>query len=196
MSKIGKFLNMNKYERKLSICRNLYYIIHQKQFCQIGHKSYILKPIFLSGTKYISIGDQSGIWHHARIEVLDEWNGVPYEPKLEIGNHVMIGQDFHVACADSIKIEDNVLISAGVFITDLDHMTADKTKPVLEQGICTKPVQIGEGTFIGKDCMILSGVTIGKHCVIGANAVVTKDIPDYATAVGSPARVIKTAQER
>ncbi len=45
----------------------------------------------------------------------------------------MIGQDFHVAFADSIKIEDNVLISAGVFITDLDHVTADKTKPVLEQ---------------------------------------------------------------
>lgn len=44
--------------------------------------------------------------------------------------------------------------------------------------------------------MILSGVKIGKHCVIGANTVVTKDIPDYATAVGSPARVIKTAQER
>ena len=144
MSKIDKFLNMNKYERKLSICRNLYYIIHQKKFCQIGHKSYILKPIFLSGTKYISIGDQSGIWHHARIEVLDKWNGISYDPKLEIGNHVMIGQDFHVACADSIKIEDNVLISAGVFITDLDHVTADKTKPVLEQGICTKPVQIGE----------------------------------------------------
>lgn len=196
MSKISKFLNMNKYERKLSICRNLFYIIHRKQFCRIGHKSYILKPIFLSGTRYISIGDQSGIWHHARIEVLDEWNGVPYEPKLEIGNRVMIGQDFHVACADSIKIEDNVLISAGVFITDLNHMTADKTKSVLEQGICTKPVQIGEGTFIGKDCMILSGVTIGKHCVIGANTVVTKDIPDYATAVGSPARVIKTAQEQ
>ena len=108
MSKISKFLNMNKYERKLSICRNLFYIIHRKQFCRIGHKSYILNPIFLSGTKYISIGDQSGIWHHARIEVLDEWNGIPYEPKLEIGNHVMIGQDFHVACADSIKIEDNV----------------------------------------------------------------------------------------
>ena len=192
----NKFYFMNKYERKLSICRNLYYIIHQKKFCQIGHKSYILKPIFLSGTKYISIGDQSGIWHHARIEVLDKWNGISYDPKLEIGNHVMIGQDFHVACADSIKIEDNVLISAGVFITDLDHVTADKTKPVLEQGICTKPVQIGEGTFIGKDCMILSGVKIGKHCVIGANTVVTKDIPDYATAVGSPARVIKTAQER
>ena len=34
-------------------------------------------------------------------------------------------------------------------------------------------------------------VKIGKHCVIGANSVVTKDVPDYCVAVGSPARVIK-----
>jgi carbonic anhydrase/acetyltransferase-like protein (isoleucine patch superfamily) len=34
-------------------------------------------------------------------------------------------------------------------------------------------------------------VYIGKHCVIGANSVVTKDVPDYCVAVGSPARVIK-----
>lgn len=34
-------------------------------------------------------------------------------------------------------------------------------------------------------------VKIGKHCVIGANSVVTKDVPDYCVAVGSPTRVIK-----
>lgn len=35
MSKIDKFLNMNKYERKLSICRNLYYIIQKKNFVRL-----------------------------------------------------------------------------------------------------------------------------------------------------------------
>lgn len=185
---------MNKYEKKLSICRNLYSYIYKRKFCAIGRKSYILNPIFLSGLKYASMGYGTGIWNHARIEVIDEWNGELFSPKLIVGNNVNIGQNFHLACAESIIIQDDVLISSGVFITDLDHITADKTKAVLEQGICTKPVQIGEGTFIGKGCMILSGVTIGKHCVIGANTVVTKDIPDYATAVGSPARVIKTAQ--
>ena len=37
----------------------------------------------------------------------------------------------------------------------------------------------------------MPGVTIGKNAVIGANAVVTKDVPDYAVAVGIPARVIR-----
>ena len=39
--------------------------------------------------------------------------------------------------------------------------------------------------------MIVGNAKIGKHCVIGANSVVTKDVPDYCVAVGSPARVIK-----
>ena len=37
-----------------------------------------------------------------------------------------------------------------------------------------------------------SGVTIGRRAVIGANSVVTSDIPDYAIAAGSPAKVLKS----
>ena len=40
-------------------------------------------------------------------------------------------------------------------------------------------------------CKVLAGVTIGDGAVIGANAVVTKDIPDFAIAVGCPAKVVK-----
>ena len=39
--------------------------------------------------------------------------------------------------------------------------------------------------------MILPGVTIGKHAIVGAASVVTKPVPDYAVAVGNPAKVIK-----
>ena len=39
--------------------------------------------------------------------------------------------------------------------------------------------------------MVMSGVSIGKKCVIGGGSVVTRDIPDYCVAVGSPARVVK-----
>ncbi|QHT68232.1 acetyltransferase [Rhodocytophaga rosea] len=52
-------------------------------------------------------------------------------------------------------------------------------------------VSIGEGTHIGAGATIIPGISIGKWCVIGAGAVVTKDIPDYAKAVGVPARIIK-----
>ncbi len=53
------------------------------------------------------------------------------------------------------------------------------------------PVIIGNNVWIGDNVIILSGVTIGDGAVLGAGAVVTKDIPPYSIAVGSPARVVK-----
>lgn len=53
----------------------------------------------------------------------------------------------------------------------------------------------GNGVYIGINAVIVGNVKIGKHCVIGANSVVTKDVPDYCVAVGSPAKVIKRIEE-
>jgi virginiamycin A acetyltransferase len=53
------------------------------------------------------------------------------------------------------------------------------------------PVVIGNDVWIGAHSIILSGVTIGNGAVIGANSVVTGDIPPYAIASGSPAKVIR-----
>jgi sugar O-acyltransferase (sialic acid O-acetyltransferase NeuD family) len=52
-------------------------------------------------------------------------------------------------------------------------------------------VLVGEGSHIGIGAAIIQGITIGKWAIVGAGAVVIKDIPDYATAVGNPAKVIK-----
>ena len=52
-------------------------------------------------------------------------------------------------------------------------------------------VTIGEATFWGTGAKVINGKRIGNHVTIGAGAVVTEDIPDNATAVGVPARVIK-----
>ena len=48
-------------------------------------------------------------------------------------------------------------------------------------------VTIGEGSWIGKRAVVMADV--GRHCIVGAGAVVTKPIPDYAIAMGVPARV-------
>ena len=80
-----------------------------------------------------------------------------------------------------------------MYITDCDHEYRDINVPVIDQGIAQRGqmVSIGEGSYIGINAVIVGNVKIGKHCVIGANSVVTKDVPDYCVAVGSPARVIK-----
>ena len=51
---------------------------------------------------------------------------------------------------------------------------------------------IGDNTELGSGSIILGPVKVGKNCFIGANAVVTKDIPDNSVAVGLPAKVIKS----
>ena len=80
-----------------------------------------------------------------------------------------------------------------MYITDCDHEYRDINVPVIDQGIVQRGqmVSIGEGSYIGINAVIVGNVKIGKHCVIGANSVVTKDVPDFCVAVGSPARVIK-----
>jgi acetyltransferase-like isoleucine patch superfamily enzyme len=50
---------------------------------------------------------------------------------------------------------------------------------------------IGNDVWIGENCMLMSGITIGDGAVIGARSIVTKNIPPYTIAVGSPARVTK-----
>lgn len=52
-------------------------------------------------------------------------------------------------------------------------------------------IEVGNDVWIGTQSIILSGVKIGNGAVIGANSVVTSDIPPFAIAVGSPAKVIK-----
>ena len=53
-------------------------------------------------------------------------------------------------------------------------------------------VKVGEGTHLGAGAVVIPGVQIGKWCKIGAGAVVIRDMPDGVTAVGNPARVIKS----
>lgn len=73
----------------------------------------------------------------------------------------------------------------------LDHNYQDITQGIIEQGITTSPIHIGEHTIIGANVIVLPGITIGKHCFIGAGCVVTQNIPDYCVTVGNPARIIK-----
>jgi tetrahydrodipicolinate N-succinyltransferase len=69
------------------------------------------------------------------------------------------------------------------------HGTVRLDIPIREQPGQWPRITIGRDTWIGDRAVVLADV--GKHCVIGAGAVVTKPIPDYAVAVGNPARVIR-----
>lgn len=55
-----------------------------------------------------------------------------------------------------------------------------------------RDIVLGEGAWVGADTTLLSGAIIGRGAVIGASSLVNKEIPPYAVAVGSPAKIIAT----
>ncbi len=87
-----------------------------------------------------------------------------------IGTHCIINTaasiDHDCIISDFVHISPNATISGGV--------------------------QVGEGTHIGAGATIIQGIRIGKWCTIGAGAVVIRNVPDFATAVGVPAKIIRT----
>ena len=112
--------------------------------------------------------------------------------KLVVGEGSIIGHFNHIYATSEIIIGKNVLTADKVYIADNQHDYEDVMVPISKQKIIQlAAVKIGDGTWIGENVCVL-GASIGRNCVIGANSVVTKSIPDYSIAVGSPARVIKT----
>lgn len=56
-------------------------------------------------------------------------------------------------------------------------------------------VTIGNDVWIGEDVSIIEGITIGDGAIVGACSVVAKDVPEFTTVVGNPARIIKVRKE-
>lgn len=105
--------------------------------------------------------------------------------KVIIGNHVYVNTNALMMARGGITIEDDVQIAANVQLISNNHDVYDR------QILTCKPVLIKEGAWIGAGATILPGVCVGKYAVVGAMSVVTKDVPDFAVVVGSPAKVVK-----
>ncbi|ARO22960.1 O-acetyltransferase LpxA-like protein [Rhizobium sp. TAL182] len=112
------------------------------------------------------------------------------EPKVFIGNNTVIGRRNIITAKNRISIGSDVLIGSDVQIIDHSHgMRRDQ--PIRLQKADIGFVEIGNDVWIGAGAKILMNVKIGNGAVIGANSVVLTDIPEYAIAVGSPAKVVK-----
>ena len=90
-----------------------------------------------------------------------------------------------------IGMGDNVTLAPNVMILAHDASTFKTLR-------CTKigRVDIGNNVFVGARSVILPGVRIGDNVIIGANSTVTKDIPSNSVAVGAPAKVIGSIDEK
>ena len=98
----------------------------------------------------------------------------------------------HYSCLSghSIRVGKSCLIAPYVGIFANNHEFKNLEICIKNQGHTYQGIVIGDDCWIGSGAKILDGVTIGNGCIIGAGAVVTKNLPDYAIAVGVPAKVL------
>lgn len=165
------------------------YPFYRLTFKHLGRNSKILSPLKIDGPANIYVGDNVTIAYQTWLGALPHTNAGSCQ--LIIGNGSAIGHFNHIYATHSIIIGENVLTADKVYISDNLHSYEDVNTPVRQQPIKqVAPVTLGDGCWIGENVCII-GASVGKGAVIGANSVVTKDIPDYCVAVGSPARVIK-----
>ncbi len=92
----------------------------------------------------------------------------------------------YIQAKNGIIFGDNVGIGAGTVIISANHNAERHTDHDK-----TRPIKIGNNTFVYANSVVLPGVEIGDNVIIGAGSVVTKDIPSNTVAVGNPCRVIK-----
>ena len=150
------------------------------------------KPTTIFNEQYISIGEDTLIGPGVALSA----GMVPGQecitnPVVSIGDRCLIGKGSGIVGHFSITIGNDVWTGHHVYITDQNHGYEDVSVPISQQSQPERAVIIGDGSWLGHGSIVLPGVTIGEHVVIGANSVVTRNIPSFSVAVGSPARVIR-----
>ncbi len=111
---------------------------------------------------------------------------------ITIGKNVFINSGCHFQDWGGINVGDGALIGHNVTIATINHGIPVSSR---HDNIPTA-VTIGKNVWIGSNAVILPGVTVGGGSIIGAGAVVTKDVPENSIAVGVPARVTGSTEQK
>jgi UDP-2-acetamido-3-amino-2,3-dideoxy-glucuronate N-acetyltransferase len=136
------------------------------------------------------IGDGTKIWHFCHIQ-----------KGATIGANCVFGQNCNVAndviIGSNVKVQNNVSIYTGTVIEDdvflgpscvLTNVTNPRSQ--VNRHSLYERTLLRRGCSIGANATVVCGTTIGRYAFVAAGAVVTRDVPDYALAVGVPGRVV------
>lgn len=115
---------------------------------------------------------------------------------IKLGKRTSIGSNSVIVSMSGVEIEEALLTAGNCYISAGVYAFDDLSVPIMDQMAYSKgPIKIGRNSWFGTGVTVLDGVTIGEGVVIGASSVVNKNIPDFAIAFGTPAKVYKIRGE-
>lgn len=162
---ISLFLNAFSFFRKPFMVYGFFNKVDGKFY----KKTRIASTVKLVDKKTIDIKDGVWIGHYS---LLDGIGGIKIAEGVNIASHT---------CVYTHSSQDAIRLMGKKFI----DIPAEQ-----RLGYIIEPVEIGEYTFIGTSCVILSGTKIGKGCIVGAGSIVKGEYPDYSVIVGNPAKIV------
>lgn len=120
-------------------------------------------------------------WLGRFVSHLARWlTGIEIHPGATIGRRVFIDHGFGVVIGETAEVGDDCTIYQGVTLGGTSLAKGAKRHPTL-----------GRGAIIGAGAKVLGGFTVGEGAKVGSNAVVVKEVPAGATAVGNPAHIVQ-----
>ena len=119
-------------------------------------------------------------WLARFLAMLTRWlTGIEIHPGARIGRRVFIDHGHGVVIGETAEIGDDCTIYQGVTLGGTSLVKGEKRHPTL-----------GVGVVVGAGAKVLGPFTVGAHAKIGSNAVVVAPVPESATVVGIPARLV------
>jgi acetyltransferase-like isoleucine patch superfamily enzyme len=156
----------------------------------LGRNVYLDQGVYLHACPGgIAVGQNSLVMHGAILHVYN-FRDLPHA-FIHIGCDSLVGELNVLRGQGGITIGDRVYTAPLVQILAVNHVYADPTRPMIEQGITAEGIVIEDDVWIGAGAIVTDGVTVGTGAVVAAGAVVTQDVPPHSVVGGVPARVLK-----
>ncbi len=106
--------------------------------------------------------------------IQDRNNFISYDGKLVLGKYSVISSGCII-----IPGNHQPVVGVPFYVATMTHIGDD-----------SRTIEIGEDVWVGAGCILLPKCKIGRGAIVGAGSLVTKEIPPYGVAVGSPARIV------
>jgi acetyltransferase-like isoleucine patch superfamily enzyme len=114
-----------------------------------------------------------------------------HQGEVIVGAKTVLGQECTISAYRHVRIGDQCVVADRAMFIDFDHGVVEVERPIRQQGIYTRDLDVGSNVWIGYGACMLRGVRVGDNSIIGTNSVVTKDVPANAVVGGVPARILR-----